>query len=156
MLKTTKHEGDTEISFSKAQQSISPICLIELVSREIKEFSLLTWSCLHMLSVDSLCITHAKMILWLKTMVYGIGLKKVKHCKVNPMMNDLFWTFESSVLFFFWLQTLHFYYIKAFPLLLFPHIFALDNVPVQDLSPAIVSVGFKSQGYSKESLGILT
>ena len=58
--------------------------------------------------------------------------------------------------FFFWLQTLHFYYIKAFPLLLFPHIFALDNVPVQDLSPAIVSVGFKSQGYSKESLGILT
>ena len=89
-------------------------------------------------------------------MVYGIGLKKVKHCKVNPMMNDLFWTLESSVLFCFWLQTLHFYYIKAFPLLLFPHIFALDNVPVQDLSPAIVSVGFKSQGYSKESLGILT
>lgn len=156
MLKTAKHEGDTEISFSEAQQSISPICLIELVSGEIKEFSLLTSSCLHMLSVDSLCITHAKMILWLKTMVYGIGLKKVKHCKVNPMMNDLFWTFESSVLFFFWLQTLHFYYIKAFPLLLFPHIFAFDNVPVQDLSPAIVSVGFKSQGYSKESLGILT
>ena len=89
-------------------------------------------------------------------MVYGIGLKKVKHGKVNPVMNDLFWTFESSVLFFFWLQTLNFYYIKAFPLFLFPHIFALDNVPVQDLSPAIVSVGFKSQGYSKESLGILT
>ena len=89
-------------------------------------------------------------------MVYGIGFRKVKHDKINPVMNDLFWTFESSVLFFFWLQTLHFYYIKAFPLLLFPHIFALDNVLVQDLSPAIVSVGFKSQGYSKESLGILT
>lgn len=88
-------------------------------------------------------------------MVYGIGLKKVKHGKVNPMMNDLFWTFESSG-FFFWLQTLHFYHIKTFPLLLFPHIFALDDVPVQDLSLAIVSVGFKSQGYSKESLGILT
>ena len=95
-----------------------------------------------MLSLNSLCITHAKMILSLKTMVYGIGLKKVKHCKVNPMMNDLFWTFESSVLFFFWLQTLHFYYIKAFPLLLFPHIFALDNVPVQDLSPAIICLGW--------------
>ena len=42
MLKTAKHEGDTEINFSKAQQSISPICLIESVSREIKEFSLRT------------------------------------------------------------------------------------------------------------------
>ena len=90
-------------------------------------------------------------------MVYGIGLKKVKHCKVNPMMNDMFWTFESSVLFFFLATNFTFLlYFKAFPLLLFPHIFALDNVPVQDLSPAIVSVGFKSQGYSKESLGILT
>lgn len=90
-------------------------------------------------------------------MVYGIGPRKVKHDKINPVMNDLFWTFESSVLFFFGLQTSHFYYIKAFPLLLlFPHIFALDNVLVQDLSPAIISVGFKSQGYSKESLGILT
>jgi len=87
-------------------------------------------------------------------MVYG--LKKVKQGKVNPVMNDLFWTFESSVLLFFWLQTLHFYYVKAFPLLLFPHIFALDNVLVQDLSPAIVLVGFKSQGYSKGSLSILT
>ena len=85
-------------------------------------------------------------------MVYGIGLKKVKHDKINPVMNDLFWTFESSVLFFFWLQTLRFYHIKAFPLLLlFPHIFALDNVLVQDLSPAIVSVGFKSQAACKES-----
>ena len=81
-------------------------------------------------------------------MVYGIGLKKVKHDKINPVMNDLFWTFESSV----WLQTLRFYHIKAFPLLLlFPHIFALDNVLVQDLSPAIVSVGFKSQAACKES-----
>ena len=42
MLKTAKHEGETEISFSKAQQSISPICLVESVSREIKEFSLYT------------------------------------------------------------------------------------------------------------------
>ena len=90
-------------------------------------------------------------------MVYGIGLKKVKHGKVNPVMNDLFGPLKVRFCFFFWLQTSHFYYIKAFPLLLlFPHIFALDNVLVQDLSPAIVSVGFKSQGYSRESLGILT
>ena len=47
--------------------------------------------------------------------IYGNGLKQGK---VYPVMNDLFWTFESSVLWcFFLLRKTH---------------FDIDNVPVQD------------------------